>query len=308
MGEAMIACNYAIPLCLACLIPIMGYSELAADEPRRNEGVPLTRPTSYAEPQFAVNPVDASATNDKLKHPVQGCLQLAREALERIDRDIRDYTCLLVKRERINGQLGQPEKIFVKVRHKQIQNNCCVVPFAVYMKFLAPEKVQGREVLFVRESAKSPLLVRNGGRRLAYLTLSLDPNSRLAMIGNRYPITEFGIKRLTERMIDLGSKELGFDECEVAIQSNVSFDDGEQRCTCIEVKHPAARSVYDFHIARVYIDDALQIPVRFESYDWPASANEQALLKEEYTYTDLKVNIGLTEEDFNANHPSYGFR
>ena len=42
---------------------------------------------------------------------------------------IEDYQCTMVKRERINGELGEHEYMFVKVRHK---------PFSVYTYFLAP--------------------------------------------------------------------------------------------------------------------------------------------------------------------------
>ena len=49
-------------------------------------------------------------------------------------------------------------------------------------------------------------------------------------------------------------------------------------------------------------DDELQIPIRYESYDWPQKEGGQPVLLEEYTYTDLKVNVGLTDKDFDPDN------
>ena len=43
-------------------------------------------------------------------------------------------------------------------------------------------------------------------------------------------------------------------------------------------------------------------------YDWPREAGGQPELIEEYTYRDLKLNIGLTDEDFSTQNPDYHFR
>ncbi len=240
------------------------------------------------------------------EHPLKPLLKLARLGHARITKDVQDYTCVLVKRERINGELTGPEMIFAKVRHERTSPDQRKTPFSVYMKFLEPRHVEGREILFAMENDDSKLLVRNGGVRLAFLTLSLLPQSRLAMNGNRYPITEFGIKRLTERMIELGTKELAHQECEVTIENDIQVD--QYRCTCIEIKHPLKREWFQYHIARIFIDDAMGVPVRFESYDWPTIDDGKPVLQEEYTYRDLKLNVGLSDEDFEPDYPDYRFR
>jgi hypothetical protein len=55
---------------------------------------------------------------------------------------------------------------------------------------------------------------------------------------------------------------------------------------------------YDFHVARVFIDDQLQVPVRYAAYTWPKTPGGQPELDEAYTYLDLKLNVGLSENDF----------
>lgn len=58
---------------------------------------------------------------------------------------------------------------------------------------------------------------------------------------------------------------------------------------------------------KVYIDHELGLPIRFEAYDWPKSAGAEPKLVEEYTYSDLKTDIGLGDADFDAANPHYAF-
>src|SRR5262245_16179796 len=58
--------------------------------------------------------------------PMDEPLRLLAEARQTFQ-GVRDYTCLMIKRERLHGQL-QPEcKVSMKVRHQ---------PFSVYLNFL----------------------------------------------------------------------------------------------------------------------------------------------------------------------------
>jgi hypothetical protein len=58
---------------------------------------------------------------------------------------------------------------------------------------------------------------------------------------------------------------------------------------------------------RIYIDDALQIPTRYELYHWPESAGAAPDLVQEYTYVDLKLNVGFSNKDFHRDNPQYQF-
>jgi hypothetical protein len=63
-----------------------------------------------------------------------------------------------------------------------------------------------------------------------------------------------------------------------------------------------------FKTARIFVDDELQLPVRFASFDWPAEEGGNLVLLEEYTYTDVKLNVGLTDWDFDHRNENYRFR
>ena len=51
----------------------------------------------------------------------------------------------------------------------------------------------------------------------------------------------------------------------------------------------------------------MKLPVRFEAYDWPRHLGAAAELVEEYTYADLKINVGLCDRDFDPANAQYSF-
>ncbi|TWU25362.1 hypothetical protein Pla52o_16630 [Novipirellula galeiformis] len=237
---------------------------------------------------------------------LRAVLELADASYQFVCNDIRDYTCTVVVRERVKGRLQSPRYLDAKVRHQRIENGKIVTPLSIYVKFKAPEEVKQREVLYVDGQNDGKLLVRNGGARLAFLVLSLDPTGRIAMHDSLYPITELGIKRLIQRIADVGKRELVYNEHTVTLRDDVKLHD--RVCTRIDLTHPKRRDHFESHLARIYVDNELKIPIRYESYDWPAEGSDDPVLLAEYTYLDLKLNVGLTDADFDKTNPAYQFR
>lgn len=223
------------------------------------------------------------------EHPL---LPLVRWATQRkaVFDGIADYECVFHKRERVDGELLDREVMLLKVRHR---------PFSVYMRYLAPASMRGQEVLYVDGRNDGKLLVRLTGLKSAVGTRPLDPTGFLAMESNRYPITQAGMERLTQRLIDVGSYESRYPECDVS--SRPVRIDGHD-CTLIEVLHPVKAPHYLYHRARIYVRNDLQVPVRFEAYDWPRSNDREPPLVEEYTYQKLKLNNGFTDAHFDADN------
>ena len=230
-------------------------------------------------------------------HPLEPALDLARRGLANLDANIQDYSCTMVKRERIDGKLGDHEYMFVKVRHR---------PFSVYLYFMAPDAVKGQEVIYVDGQNDGNMLAHAGsGVRAMVGTVSLKPSSMLAMQGNRYAITEIGVENLAKRLVEVAEHDRQFGECEVNFFPNAKVNG--RICTCVQVVHPVPRRNFRFHLARVFIDDELMIPIRYEAYDWPAVAGGQPVLMEEYTYMNVKVNQGFTDLDFDPKNTAYKF-
>jgi hypothetical protein len=48
--------------------------------------------------------------------------------------------------------------------------------------------------------------------------------------------------------------------------------------------------------------------VRYAAYHWPQTQDDKiGPVIEEYTYLDLKINVGLTDADFDPENPNYNF-
>ena len=61
-------------------------------------------------------------------------------------------------------------------------------------------------------------------------------------------------------------------------------------------------------MAEVSVDDELKIPIYFRSFDWPAEEGGQPRLLEEFFYRNVKLNVGLTDRDFDRQNPDYHFQ
>lgn len=240
------------------------------------------------------------------EHPLAPVVALAEDCLQRIDDEVLDYTCTLVKRERVNGRLRSHEFAEMKLRHRRSRQGLVTAPFAVYMRFLGPTEMAGREVVLIEGRHHGQLIARRGGPRLPYMTMALDPQSDLAMRESRYPITDIGIRSMIDKLLEVGREELDHDETELQYFEGATVED--RRCTVMEVRHPVRRDHFRYHIARIFIDDDLLLPIRYASYDWPDKPGGNPRLLEEYTYLDLKLNVALTDRDFDYRNPEYGFR
>ena len=106
-------------------------------------------------------------------------------------------------------------------------------------------------------------------------------------------------------MIEVGQHDMQYGECEVKFFPGAKIND--RVCTCIQVVHPTPRKNFLFNVARIFVDDQYNIPVRYESYDWPKEVGGQPELIEEYTYLNLKLNNGFTDADFDIKNPNYKF-
>jgi Protein of unknown function (DUF1571) len=253
-------------------------------QPNGDVGPIASLPNPPAQPQMA-------------EHPLVGALKMAYSGRDTINANIRDYTATMIKRERVDGKLLEPNYMFIKVRHQ---------PFSVYLYFLKPDDIAGREVMYVAGQNNGDLLAHEAkGLKSRIGAISLNPTSALAMDGNRYPITMLGVGKLTNRLIEVAEHDKQFGECTVDYRKNAKVND--RVCTIIEVTHPVPRRNFLFYKARVYVDDQLNIPIRYEAYNWPKTPGGQPELDEEYTYLNLKPNAGLTDADFDAHNPSYHF-
>ncbi|MBN2218638.1 MAG: DUF1571 domain-containing protein [Pirellulales bacterium] len=274
--------------------PSPGYQADDASQ-ARPAGVPL----QLAERTTPVpDPSRISMDRRPGEHPLMPALRWASQGLQQMEQNLQDYSAIVVKRERsTDGTLGEEQWMFVKIRHK---------PFSVYMHFLKPKDLKGQEVIYVDGANDGKLLGHGVGVWAVFGTVPLAPTSPRAMQDQHYPITEMGVKNLVQRLLEVGSHDAQFGECEVKFLEGAKIND--RVCTCIEVIHPVPRRDFRFHVARIYVDHEYNFPIRYESHDWPKQAGSSPELIEEYTYLDIKLNRGYTDADFDVRNPNYRFR
>lgn len=238
------------------------------------------------------------------KHPLDPALDMARDGLKKMQANVSDYTATLVKRERINGELGDYQYIQIKLRHQRMQDGRVVTPFSVYLRFLAPDSVAGREVIWVEGANDGKLIAHEAGIK-GFLRVKVDPTGFIAMAGNRYPIKQIGMLNLIEQLIVKGERDRHSGDCEVQFFQNAKVDG--RVCTAIEVTHPKQQPQFDFYRAQIFIDKQLNVPIRYSAWTWPTNKSEPPVLEEEYTYRDVKLNVGLTDQDFDPDNKAYKF-
>ena len=231
----------------------------------------------------------------KNEHPLMPIIRWAEKERPRIA-DIKDYTALLTKRESIEGVLQEPQVMEIKVRHE---------PFSVYVKSRFPARLNGQEAIFIQGRNDGKVIAHGAGVERTLGTQRITPEGVIAMRGNKYPITDLGLLNLIDKLLEVGRRDTKFGECDVKYYENVKV--GERKCILLEITHPVPRKNFVFHIARIFVDAELKLPIRYDSHDWPPEGEEKPILIEEYTYENLKLNTGLTDRDFDYRNPDYGY-
>lgn len=226
-------------------------------------------------------------------HPYIPVLKLARAGLDALE-DVRDYEAVLTKQERIGKRLVT-QQVEIKVRHQ---------PFSVYLKFRKP--FAGREVLFVQGQNNNKILAHEGSGLSSLIgTVTLPVNSSEAMKGNRYPITMIGLENMLSTLMKQWEFETQYGECDAKYYPNAKL--GNIECRVVETSHPTPRKQFLYKTTRLYLDKETNLPIRSECYGFPVRKGDKPPLLEEYTYSNLRINVNLTDLDFDRKNPAYRF-
>ncbi|MEO2014325.1 MAG: DUF1571 domain-containing protein [Fuerstiella sp.] len=229
---------------------------------------------------------------DKKEHPLTPAIRYAESCLKKIEA-IPSYEAAFFKHE-VVGTSVIKQKIKIKVRHK---------PFSVYLYFENPH--EGREVLYVEGQNNGNLLAHEAGLLSIVGTMELVPTDSTAMSENRYPITMAGIGNLVDAVIEQWKEELKFGESDVKYYKDAQL--GKMTCRVIECSHPQPRRQFRFQKTRLWIDDATGFPVRVQQYGFPKVPGTKAPIVEDYTFSDIRTNVRLTDADFDRTNAKYAF-
>ncbi|QDV71273.1 hypothetical protein Poly24_50080 [Rosistilla carotiformis] len=236
-------------------------------------------------------------------------LTIARQGLTSMRAELIDYRGRVVKRERIQGQLAEESEMEIKVQCRRLDKEEVVQPMRVYLKFLRPRGVAGREVIWAEDQNDGRLIAHEPGL-LNVAQASLDPRGERAMDGNLYPITEIGLFNLVEQLIARGEEDLQESQVRVTLAEGQMI--GDRECQQIRIELIQPHDELNFEYAEIFIDSQRQIPLRYAAYGWPGETttgdgDAASEVLEEYTYYDIETNVGLTDADFDPSNETYDF-
>ncbi|MFL5243596.1 MAG: DUF1571 domain-containing protein [Gemmataceae bacterium] len=228
-----------------------------------------------------------SASSGKEKNPTwDGPLRLIDDARASY-KNVKDYTCTLIKREQINGKLQPENVIAMKIRKE---------PFSVSLSWQAPRDLVGQEAAYVAGRNKGMMRVNPKGvvGIFGWQTIAVDDPR--VMEHSRHLITDAGIGNMVERF----AKAYTADSKSASVKMSLAdYEYDKKKCTCVETMRPDARpGTGEYYRCLVYFDKQTHLPIRCECYDRPRTRGSEGDLVESYSFANLKLNVGLGEESF----------
>jgi len=292
----------AAPLLAICGGSLLDFPRVVAQQNDAATPPPAASAVTEARrPAVGVGSTTADA-RAKADHPLAWVLKFAHEERAYLQHAVRDFTCRVTKRERIEGELQDYYFIDMRVREPSPVGTQPSKPLGVTLDFLGPEDVAGRRVLFVAGQNDGKLLVRKGGRRFGYVVIDLDPFGPSVMRESLMPINEIGFSHQLDRTIRTLEQDMAADPTgdNTIVEHITTATINGRPCQMLRVTHPRRRDGLQFFSASVSIDSQLHVPVRFDAYDWPEKPGDQPPLTAEFTYTDVALNVGLDDAVFTS--------
>lgn len=199
---------------------------------------------------------------------------------------VEDYSALFRKQERVDEALLVEEAIILKFKK----------PLKIYMKWIGgPVK----EALYIEGENSDRVAAHKDGAG-ASLTWNLSPTGSTLLDGNRHPITDIGFGFIINLMRTNIPVAMKHGEIKLIRLEDETFEGRPATALEVRLTPKEGRAYYASHII-CHIDKEYLLPVGITAYD------ENEVLLENYSYTDVKINSGLTDMDFSRNNPEYEF-
>jgi hypothetical protein len=227
---------------------------------------------------------------------VEDALALMRTAFDRFA-GVTDYECTYLRDELIDGTFHE-NHLHLRIRHE---------PFAVRMEWLAPKAKKGRVTTYLAGQHKDQMVVKEPVvRGLPPITVHLAPEESKKRKESRHVITEAGLRNAMARCLTRWEEDRSLGMTKVTLEDAeliVALPDHEvlracRRATLLRPADSGARSSFDHYRVQVYFDKETNLPIRFETFDWPEAGHEDGRLIERYTYLDVRTNRGFKDADF----------
>lgn len=204
---------------------------------------------------------------------------------------MKDATFTFYRKE-WKGKDYPQEKTFVKFRKN---------PVSVYMKWTGTEKTN-QEVMWRKGWNDNELKAHKGS--FPDITVNLDPKGSMAMDGSRHPITEAGFPH-TIQIIAAMVKKLVANPSLGTVKDLGTQNVYGATAQCFEAKLDKAKDPSFYATAaEICLHTANKMPIKLKI--WNKEGGKERLI-EDYGYENVKVNVGLTDKDFDPENKEYKF-
>jgi outer membrane lipoprotein-sorting protein len=202
---------------------------------------------------------------------------------------VQSYTARFVRQEVVDGVLRPSEEALLKFQR----------PGLLYLRWVTGPPA-GRQILFVPGRNDDRMLVREPGLFTGFATIVMAPDSPRVLEESRHPVTDLGIGRLIDLILDNARRAAAAGELTVRDAGTAGGPDGVERR--LEVILPRARAKgYYCHRLDLALAADSGLPVRAIIHD----SDDRVVA--DYAYRELRLNPPLTAADFDAANPEYGF-
>lgn len=208
------------------------------------------------------------------------------EESERILLRAQSYTSIFHKVERLRGRLLPEEVMSMKFRK----------PFSLYLKWTG-KNGRASELLYAEGWNKGRLRLRPRGLASLFV-FNFRPDSPMVLDTNRHPITHIGLGYLTALVAD--DMRRAHKAGELVIKDLGKGTLYGRPAHTWEADFPAdEKKGYYCYRGVLTMDTAARIPLRLLLYDWKDE------LVEDYGYEDTRLDVPLTDRDFDPKNPEY---
>lgn len=263
------------------------------------------KPLESSKPAAAAEDTDSSPRDES--HPLAVARRWLEEGRRYAERDLDEYVCTLIKRERIAGELQPRHYVRSGVRKVgEDQVGSARKGPEIFLEYLAPEMLKGQRVVARGDVADGNLLVQLGGDSEVQRTLRVGTDGVIPALETRHAPLDFALHNVIAnlmRTVDRAIlKDPESENTKVTYYKDAKV--GVRNCRHFQIVHPARQSGFDDHVLDVYLDDINLLPIHIARYNWPEREGQQPPLQEEITYTRLLLNVGVTSEDFRIQEQS----
>jgi len=217
-------------------------------------------------------------------------LEFLRKVLRWCDERVGEYTCQFQKQEKIEGTLQKTETMQMKFRAKA---------FSLYIKWTG-DVTAGQEAIYVEGQNDGKVAVHPSGLLgVLFRKVMVEPTSKLALKHSRRPLTFAGMANMLRLVTPQCEKAKANGDLTLTFEG---MRDLGGRPAYVFKRVLPNKNDYPCPVLIIYIDQQFLTCVRTDAYDWDGT------LLSQYIYTDVVINPGLKDADFDVDNRDYCFR